>query len=405
MKPIPENPTVAILGGAGEMGRTAVAIVSQFEQIGELIVADANEEEAKGVISRNLKSSKTRMRAQFVDVTDSQELHSFLSDVAIVLNTVGPFYKYGVDVLSAAIASGCHYIDICDDWEPTIEMMGLDQDARLNDVLAIIGMGASPGISNLLACLVCEELETVEDLFTVWPVDAGERGDAIEKAVKKNKGTSGAIIHWMQQISGEIDLIENGKQVSRPPMQAIELQYPGLGSGSGYTVGHPEPLTLAKSMGISGNSANLMLMQSATAAFISNLGKEINRGKTSIEDAALQVGSPSTIRKLKAALSQFRYPKANNLPPFFAWGKGTIDKEQFLVAARITSSPPAMDSATSWPLAIALQQILENQIHAVGVHAPETIINQDHFFNAFAKCSEPPMSGADDIVEIVKEKL
>ena len=405
MRPIHENPTVAILGGAGEMGRTAVAIISQFEQIGELIVADANEEQAKAVVSQNLKSSKTQMRAQFVDVTDSHQLHSFLSGVTIVLNTVGPFYKFGVDVLTASIANGCHYIDICDDWEPTIEMMGLDKDAQLNDVLAIIGMGASPGISNLLACLVCEELETVEDLFTVWPVDAGERGDAIEKAVKENKGTSGAIIHWMQQISGKIDLIENGKQVSRPPMQAIELQYPALGSGSGYTVGHPEPLTLAKSMRISGNSASLMLMQSATAAFISNLGKEINRGKTSIEDAALQIGSPNPMKKLKAALAQVQYPKANDLPPFFAWGKGTIKEEQFVVAARITSSPPAMDSATAWPLAIALQQMLGNQLHAVGVHAPETIIKQDHFFNAFAKCSEPPMSGAGDIVEIVKEKL
>ena len=154
MRPIPENPTVVILGGAGEMGRTAVSIISQFEQIGELIVADANEEEAKAVVSKNLENSKARMRAQFVDVTDSQELNSFLSGVTIVLNTVGPFYKYGVDVLTAAIASGCHYIDICDDWEPTIEMMGLDQDAQLNDVLAIIGMGASPGISNLLARLV-----------------------------------------------------------------------------------------------------------------------------------------------------------------------------------------------------------------------------------------------------------
>ena len=405
MRPIPKNPTVAILGGAGEMGRTAVAIISQFEQIGELIVADANEEEAKAVVSKNLKNSKTRMRAQFVDVTDSQELHSFLSGVTIVLNVVGPFYKFGVDVLTASITSGCHYIDICDDWEPTIEMMGLDQDAQLNDVLAIIGMGASPGISNLLARLVCEELETVEDLFTVWPVDAGERGDAIEKAVQENKGTSGAIIHWMQQISGEIDLIENGKQVSRPPMQAIELQYPTLGSGSGYTVGHPEPLTLAKSMGISGNSASLMLMQSATAAFISNLGKEINRGKTLIEDAALQVGSPSPMGKLKAALSQSRYPKANDLPPFFAWGKGTINNEQFVIAAKITSSPPAMDSATAWPLAISLQQILEDRAHGVGVHAPETIIDVNHFFDAFAKCSEPPMSGVEDIVEIVKKKL
>ena len=405
MRPVPENPTVAILGGAGEMGRTAVSIISQFNEIGELIIGDFNEVEAKAVVSQNEKNSKTLMRAQFVDVTDHQQLHSFLSNTAIVLNAVGPFYKFGVDVLKSAIASGCHYIDICDDWEPTIEMMGLDHDAQLNDVLAIIGMGASPGISNLLARLVSEELETVEDLFTVWPVDAGERGDAIEKAVKENKGTSGAIIHWMQQISGEIDLIENGKQVSRPPMQAIELQYPGLGSGSGYTVGHPEPLTLAKSMGISGNSANLMLMQSATASFITNLGKRINQGKTSIEDAALQVGSPSTMGKLKAALSQSRYPKANDLPPFFAWAKGIIGQEQFIVAARITSSPPAMDSATAWPLAIALQQMLENRIHNVGVHAPETIIDLRHFFDAFAKCSEPPMSGIDDIVEIVREKL
>ena len=58
MRPIHENPTVTILGGAGEMGRTAVAIISQFEQIGELIVADANEEEAKAVLSQNLESSK-----------------------------------------------------------------------------------------------------------------------------------------------------------------------------------------------------------------------------------------------------------------------------------------------------------------------------------------------------------
>tara|TARA_B100001559_G_scaffold255026_1_gene219065 strand:+ start:1284 stop:1475 length:192 start_codon:yes stop_codon:yes gene_type:complete len=58
MRPIPENSTIAILGGAGEMGRTAVAIISHFEQIGELIVADANEEEAKAVLSQNLESSK-----------------------------------------------------------------------------------------------------------------------------------------------------------------------------------------------------------------------------------------------------------------------------------------------------------------------------------------------------------
>ena len=65
-------------------------------------------------------------------------------------------------MLTAAIANGCHYVDICDDWEPTIGMMGLDQDA-LNDVLAI--MWEQVLNPNLLARLVCEELETVEDLL------------------------------------------------------------------------------------------------------------------------------------------------------------------------------------------------------------------------------------------------
>ena len=44
-------------------------------------------------------------------------------------------------------------------------------------------------------------------------------------------------------------------------------------------------------------------------------------------------------------------------------------------------------------------------MEGVGVHAPEKIIDLGHFFDAFAKCSEPPMSGADEIVEIVREKL
>ena len=61
MRPVPENPTVAILGGAGEMGRTAVSIISQFNEIGELIIGDFNEEEANAVVSQNEKNSKTLM--------------------------------------------------------------------------------------------------------------------------------------------------------------------------------------------------------------------------------------------------------------------------------------------------------------------------------------------------------
>ena len=43
----------------------------------------------------------------------------------VVMNTVGPFFRFGVPILTAAIDAGTDYIDVCDDWEPTLEMLAL----------------------------------------------------------------------------------------------------------------------------------------------------------------------------------------------------------------------------------------------------------------------------------------
>jgi short subunit dehydrogenase-like uncharacterized protein len=40
-----------------------------------------------------------------------------------VLNCVGPFYRFGPPVLTAAIKAGVSYLDVCDDWEPTLDML------------------------------------------------------------------------------------------------------------------------------------------------------------------------------------------------------------------------------------------------------------------------------------------
>ena len=208
MKEIPQNPTVIVLGGAGEMGRKAVSIISNFENIGELVVADFDLASAEKIVAKNAAEAKMPLKAVSVDVTDSEQLISLLEGNDIVLNMTGPFYRLGVLVLEAAIAAGCHYLDICDDWEPTVDMLALNKEAVESDVVAVIGIGASPGISNILARVVCDHLDRVDDLYTVWPVDAGdERGDAIQVVIEENQGASAAIVHWMQQISGEIEVV------------------------------------------------------------------------------------------------------------------------------------------------------------------------------------------------------
>ena len=66
-----------------------------------------------------------------------------MADTDLVMNTCGPFFLHAGHVLQTAIETGCHYLDICDDWEPTLEMLTFDQKAKEAGVSATVGLGAA----------------------------------------------------------------------------------------------------------------------------------------------------------------------------------------------------------------------------------------------------------------------
>ncbi|ESV58613.1 saccharopine dehydrogenase family protein [Mycobacteroides abscessus MAB_082312_2258] len=166
---------ILALGGAGVMGAAAVRAALDVPGVEEIVVADRDLDAAEALV-RRLGEGPVPTRAVCVDVTDEGALRAALEDVDLVLNTVGPYFRFGLTVLRTAIEARTHYLDICDDWEPTLQMLGLDETARAHGVCAVIGMGASPGISNLLAATAAAELDEVDDVYTAWPVDVGDRG-------------------------------------------------------------------------------------------------------------------------------------------------------------------------------------------------------------------------------------
>ena len=155
------------------MGRMAATIVSSYADLGELVIADLDLQAAEQLVAELAPTAKTNLRAARIDVTDTVALQALLQDLQVVLNTTGPFYRLGTVVLEAAITARCHYMDICDDWEPTTQLLAFNDKAKAAGVLAIIGLGASPGISNLLARLACDRLDQVDNLYTAWSADAG----------------------------------------------------------------------------------------------------------------------------------------------------------------------------------------------------------------------------------------
>ncbi|SUA78226.1 Saccharopine dehydrogenase [Nocardia otitidiscaviarum] len=379
---------VLALGGPGAMGAAAVHTAVTLPDIDEIVIADRDLAAARRLANR-LAYAPMPIRAIEVDVTDDERLRRALSAADVVLNTVGPYYRFGPAVLRAAITTGTHYLDICDDWEPTERLLELDHEARDQGVCAIIGMGASPGMSNLLAAVAAAELETVRDVYTAWPVDM----DAEDKDLLLPPGgtPSAAAVHWMQQSSGTIRVVEAGRLTDRRPLAPTSLRLPGGRRGTAYTVGHPEPITLRHSLKASGDAATLMVVTPWTLAYLEVLRRDIDGGRLTNDTAARALAEPTLSRLLRSVPIALRTKGPGTLPAFFAAVTGSAHGRELTVLACLNMALPATDPArgllgdmaraTGIPLALGMSQLADGSALRPGVHPPETAIDPVRFFS------------------------
>lgn len=394
---------VIVLGAGGGMGAVAARHLALAEEIDELVVADIDEARAAQVASAMAQSSG-RVRAEQCDVLDDRRIRRLLDDAALVVNCTGPFFQLGVRTLAAALDTGTTYLDICDDPEPTVEMLALDQAARDAGVAAVVGMGASPGLSNLLAARAARRLDTVHDCITGWSLDEATDGSDVtedrEALIDHDGSPAGAVIHFMEQIHGTVPVVVDGALVRRPPLEAVDLDYPGLGRGTGYVVGHPEPITLHRSLGVTGRSCNLVLVaDGATASFLRGLRDGLDGGGLDLAGAGKMLLAPTTGRTAKAALGGIRLRGRGSLPSLFAWVAGSAGGVRTTVGCHLTSLPRGMSGATSVPAALAARQLLGSP-PAPGVHPPEAVIDADRLLTDLLPFCTTPVGGLDELAPV-----
>ena len=368
--------------GAGGMGKTAAKTVAGFDEVTHLVVADRETKSAESCAA----DCGPKASALTLDVTDAVALKTALSQVDVVLNCVGPFFRFGVPILNAAIESGTDYLDICDDPEPTLEMLDLDATAQANSVLAIIGMGASPGISNLLAATACASLDTIDDLITGWNLDDG--ADIEEETSLQGNEASAAVVHWMEQCSGTVQSWVANELKAVKPLQPLQVDYPGIGKRTLWTVGHPEPVTLPRTFPNITHTSNAMVLGALDAFALRELAGRIDSGALTVEEAAQEITKAITTsrhsvfqRALGWVASKFSGP---SFPSIFALAKGEKEGRPHVAAATIRAMPTGgMAGATGIPLAIGLKLLAQGKIKDKGVFAPEAVINPDVFFGEF----------------------
>ena len=371
---------VLCLGGSGGMGRYATKAIANFKELEAITIADLNEDAAEEFA----KSFDTKVQGIGLDVTDTKKLAEALEEHDVVLNTTGPFFMFGVAILKTAIENNCHYIDICDDWEPTEEMLMLDSQAKDKGITAIIGLGASPGITNLMGLVAMEELDSVDTVITGWDLSSVNPAEESSQA-----GTNAAMIHGIQQMTGKVKIFEDGQLSMVQSLKKFKINYPGKGVYKANIFGHPEAISFPYHFPKIKNAMNVAHGSKAIDIYIIKIFLWLTEKNIISNDNAANFFH---WLETKSNRPSFRDEKTG-LPAIYGLAYGMKNGKNASVGVTFGKNDLAkeisMGEATGHPLALGLKLFLQGKIYKPGVFAPEGgAINTEDFFSAYEELED-----------------
>lgn len=229
---------VIVIGGCGAVGSVAVKTLAKHDEFSEVVIADINEDKGRQLLSE-IDSKKASFTS--VDAMDPKSIRTAIQGCDVVLNCSGPFYKFVKTVLKTVIQAGIDYVDVCDDVDVTEEILAMDEDAKKAGVRALIGMGSSPGVTNLLARFAADELLEEVDSIDIFHTHGGEPVEG-----------EGVIAHRFHCMSIDVPMYLDGElkyvKFFEPDGIALqeEVEFKHIGKTRVYPYPHPEQVTIPR---------------------------------------------------------------------------------------------------------------------------------------------------------------
>jgi lysine 6-dehydrogenase len=157
---------VLVVGGAGAMGRWTVRDLTESEGVDEVVVADLDgtraREAAGWAAARSGSNGTAQVRALALDAGDPEGLRRALDGADVVCNCA--VFALNLPVMEACADTATHYVDLGGLFHTTRRQLALHDRFLAAGVTAVIGMGGSPGITNVLAALAARDLAEVSEV-------------------------------------------------------------------------------------------------------------------------------------------------------------------------------------------------------------------------------------------------
>ncbi len=211
------------------MGSSAVAdLVERTDH--EVTVGDIRPDAATALL-RRLGAPERVVR---VDVDDPASLAAALAGTEVVLNAT--YMRHNVPVTDAAIAAGVHLVDLGSYYPETLQQLDRNEAAAAAGCRIVPGCGVAPGLTNILARLGADQLDTV-DAVRMYSYITHPMWTSPGIVVTRFDASTGTSVAW-----------EDGAIVERPSLTGEErFVFPEpYGEQEVHLVPHPEPVTLPR---------------------------------------------------------------------------------------------------------------------------------------------------------------
>jgi len=353
--------------GCGEMGKVAVRDLVRHEVFRHVTIGTRHPERTEEFLA-TFPHGTVHARAVRADIRDHAALVALMKEHDVVCNLAGPNFLYAVPVARAAIGAGRSLVDVSDDFAATLELLDLHADAVRAGVTIVVGLGASPGITNVMARYGADRLDRVEEVRTSWIMRGSDMGGPA------------LAMHLLYSNAHRAFVFEDGAMREVCPFVdgAEVIDYPVLGPVEVRHIGHPEPFTLSRFIeGVRYADDKATFLPAEVNDLIVELGRVARSGHPVVVDGAAVDPMAFAAHYLNQTCARL-----TDVPPTGALRTELRGELSGRPVRLIYAAAGRIGIGTGVPASIGAMLLSIGKVRGPGVYPPEACIDPEWFLSA-----------------------
>lgn len=347
---------VGVLGAGGTIAPAIVRDLAASDEVSGLALMDLDGRRAADVAEAHAPGKST---AFAVDARDREALRRALEGVDVLVNSAS--YRINLEVMEACLSAGTHYLDLGGLYWVTLRQLELGDEFERAGLVAVLGIGSSPGKTNLMARHAVTELGGREG--GIDSIEVGAAGRDPDAPDDGRLHPPYAIQTLVDELTLEPVVIRDGQPVQVEPMSPGGVLDFGQPIGVAETIFtlHSELATFGESFGCQNASFRLSLAGPLLERLTTLVGADPDEVARASREAAPQSNQTLSVHVVSARAADGR-----------AFTARAVTRSHFGLGGGVVS--------TAAPAAAAVRLLARGSIPARGVHPPERCIEPAEMF-------------------------